>query len=172
MTGGYNTPSGEHVRVRHVKLPTGEGTWNFAVEYVRILLHWEDPAAEIVAQARASFLQVYPGSHPAPGRFCCGRCNALYQPTLHRADADRYAAQEQAFTETLRRDRAGGHRWVQHPFYYTLLALDDIGTDATQKELHEVARHIRPSRLRRYQDKEDRASRFRQAALKTALAYA
>jgi hypothetical protein len=87
-------------------------------------------------------------------------------------DAERYDAQEPAYMETLRRDRGAGHRWVQHPFYYTILALDEIGTAATRQELHHVARHIRPSLLRRYQAKDDRPSRFRRLAIETALKYA
>jgi hypothetical protein len=87
-------------------------------------------------------------------------------------DRERYEAQEPAFMEILRRDRADGHRWKQHPFYYTILALDELGTDAARQELHEVARHIRPSLLRRYQDAGDRPSRLRKLALETALTYA
>ena len=172
MTGGYRAASGEHVKVKYIKLPTGEGTWNSAVQFIRLLLNWEDPSAEIVQRAKTSFLEVYPFPHAAPGRFCCARCNAVYQPTLRLVDAERYDAQEPAYIETLRRDRGGGHRWMQHPFYYTILALDEIGTDATRRELHHVARHIRPSLLKRYQAKDDRPSRFRRLAIETALKYA
>jgi hypothetical protein len=172
VTGGYRTASGERVKVRYIKLPTGEGTWNSAVQYIRLLLNWEEPSTEIVQQARASFLEAYPFPHAAPGRFCCARCNAVYQPTLRLVDPKRYAAQEPAFIKTLRHDRAEGHRWKQHPFYYTILALDEIGTDAARRELGDVARHIRPSLLKRYQGKGDRPSRFRRLAIETALKYA
>ena len=172
MTGGYRAPTGERVNETRLKLPTGEGTWNSALQFICLLLHWEDAAAEIVQRARTSFLEVYPGRRAHTGRFCCGRCNAVYQPTLRLVDPEQYRAQEPAFVETLRRDRAGGDRWAQHPFYYTILALDEIGTDATRQELHDVARHIRPTLLRRYQGKEDRASRFRRLAIDTALRYA
>jgi hypothetical protein len=61
--------------------------------------------------------------------------NVMYTSTLKLVDPERYVAQEGAFVEVLRRDRTAGLRWKQHPFYYTLLALDEIGTDATRKEL-------------------------------------
>ena len=171
LTGGYRTESGEYVRSTHLKLPTGEGKWNLAVQFIRLLLNWEDPDAEIVHLARASFLDLYPGPHVKPGRFCCGPCNASFQPALHLVDAERYAAQEPAFIETLRRDRADRPRWKQHPFYCTILALDDIGTDAAHQELHYIAPHIHPSLATRYQSKDDRASRFRRLAIETALKY-
>jgi hypothetical protein len=172
MTGGYRARSGEYVKVKYLKLPTGEGTWNTAVQSIRAILNWKGPTAEVVARAKASFLEVYPYPHATPGRFCCARCNAVYQPTLRLVDPERYDAQEPAFIAALRHDRASVHRWKQHPFYYTILALDEIGTDAARQELFDVGRHIRPALLRRYEGKEDRASRFRRLAIETALKYA
>jgi hypothetical protein len=171
-TGGYRASSGKYVRLRYVKLPTGEGTWNHAVQAIRVLLNWEDPAAEVVQRAKTSFLERYPFPGAAPGRFCCARCNAVYQPTLRLVDRERYDDQEPAFMEVLHNDRADGTRWKQHPFYYTILALDEIGTPAARDELFHVARHIRPSLLKRYQGRQDRASRFRKLALETALQHA
>ena len=172
VTGGYRAASGEYVKLRYVKLPTGEGTWNDGVQSIRTLLQWQDPDTEIAQRARTSFLEVYPGRLDSPGRFCCGRCNAVYQPTLKLVDPERYEVQEEAFVEVLHRDRTEGLRWKQHPFYYTLLALDEIGTGAARDELRYVAHRIRPSLLRRYQDKDDRPSRFRRLAIETALRYA
>jgi hypothetical protein len=172
VTGGYRAASGEHVKIRYVKLPTGEGTWNSAVQSIRLLLNWEEPAAEIMQRAKTSFLETYPFPHAAPGRFCCARCNAVYQPTLKLVDRARYEAQEEAFVEVLHRDRTDGARWKQHPFYYTILALDEIGTQPAKEELHYVAHRIRPSLLKRYQSQKDRPSRFRRLAIETALKYA
>jgi hypothetical protein len=170
-TGGYRAPAGDYVRARYLKLPTGEGTWNTPVQAIRLILHWEKHDTELAQRARASFLDVYPYPHAAPGRFCCGRCNAVYQPTLKLVDPERYADQEPAFIEALNRDRRGGSRWGQHPFYYTLLALDEIGTDATRDELRAMARRIGPSLLKRYSGKDDRSSRFRRLAIESTLKY-
>jgi hypothetical protein len=139
---------------------------------MRLLLQWEDPGAEIVQRARTSFLEEYPYPGARPGRFCCARCNAVYQPALKLVDPERYQAQEGAFIDELHRDRTKGMRWKQHPFYYTLLALDEIGTDAAREELRYVGHRMRPSVLKRYRGKKDRASRFRQLAIEKALQYA
>jgi hypothetical protein len=171
-TGGYRKASGERVNVRYLKLPTGEGTWNSAVQSIRLLLNWEAPSAEIVQRAKTSFLEVYPFPHAAPGRFCCGRCNAVYQPTLKLVDPERYVAQEEAFVDVLHRDRTEGARWKQHPFNYTILALHEIDTPAARDELRYVAHRVRPSLLKRYQGKSDRSSRFRSLAIEKALKYA
>jgi len=66
--------------------------------------------------------------------------------------------------------RLGDVPLTQYPFYYTLLALHGIGSQAAQEELHTVARGLLPSLLGRYQVS-DRQSRFRRLAIDAALAY-
>ena len=171
-TGGYRAASGDYMPIRYLKLPTGEGKWNTTVAALRLILHWEALDSALAQGARTSFLNIYPYPNAAPGRFCCGNCNASYQPALKSANPDAYAAQEVAFIDVLRQERDSRSRWKGHPFYATVLALAEIGTEATLDELHAVAQHVRPSLLNRYRDKADRTSRFRALALKTALAYA
>lgn len=172
QTGGYRAASGDYVPVRYLKLPTGEGKWNTTVAALKLILHWEALDSDMAQGARASFLDIYPYPNAAPGRFCCGNCNATYQPALKAVAPDAYAAQEPAFIEVLRRERDGRSRWKGHPFYATVLSLAEIGTDAALDELHAVAQHVRPPLRNRYQDKADRVSKFRTLALETALAYA
>jgi hypothetical protein len=74
------------------------------------------------------------------------------------------------FIYSLQASRSGRRRWYRYPFYYTLLALHEIGSEAAQEELHAIAQGLRPSLLRRYQGS-DRQSRFRKLALGTALGY-
>jgi hypothetical protein len=75
-----------------------------------------------------------------------------------------------SFIQSLQASSSGRRRWYRYPFYYTLLALHEIGSEAAQEELHAIVQALRPSLLRRYQGS-DRQSWFRKLALETALGY-
>jgi len=175
LTGGYRSETGEYIRKKYLKLPTGEPKWNLPVEYVYTVLVWEKRSAAIVRRARHSFLNVYPGpgtryAGTKLGYFCCGSCNALCQKTLRLADPELYAESEEAFVDNLRSNRTARGRWRKYPFFYTVLALDEINSEATQEELFNVSEHIDPALLKRYQGN-DRASRFRRLAIQAVLRY-
>lgn len=176
LTGGYRSETGEYVRVKYPKSPTGEN-WHAGIESVYLVLFWEKESPDLAKRARASFLNVYPGPLTRPekvelGFHCCGSCNAVYQKTLKLADPELYAKQEEAFIGRPRDNRTSTGRWKisKSPFYYMILTLDEIGTEAAKDELANVAKHIRPSLVNRYRG-DDRISRFRRLALQTALEY-
>ncbi len=180
LTGGYRSETGEYIRVKYLKLPTGEQTWNTAIEYIYLLLAWEKEfaLAEAAGRARESFLDIYPGPYRRPekvqlGFHCCGSCNAVYQKTMKLADPELYAKQEKPFMDRLRENRTSTGRWKisKCPFYYMILTLDELNTDATREELANVAGHMKPSLLSRYQGN-SRISKFRRLAIETALKYA
>ena len=124
-------------------------------------------------RAKDSFLNVYPGPYTRYadtklGYFCCGSCNALYQKTLKFADPDLYTENEEAFMDNLQKNRTPRGRWRNYPFFYTILALDEIHTEPVEEELLNVAEHMKLSLLKRYQGN-DRASKFRRLAVEAAL---
>jgi hypothetical protein len=194
-TGGYRKPSGEYVvLIGYPKLPTGEAAVNPPLALAHIFLSATGGGdadqqrvsdmhlvrdAHLVSDAhlvRDNLLDVYPGPRKrrpellSAGYFCCPSCTAQYQLALSQASPTLYRDQEPHFMRNFQASRSERRRWYRYPFYYTLLALHEIGSDAAQEELHTVAQGIRPSLLKRYQGG-DRQSRFRRLALETALDY-
>jgi hypothetical protein len=175
LTGGYRNPSGEYVRKKYVKLPTGEQKGNLNIQYINQLLTWGKEIPTIEEKAKNHFLNVYPAPYKKPdlaqsGRFCCYSCNILYQKTLKLADQDFYAKQEKAFMRNLSKMKSSTGRWRGYPFYYTILTLKDIDSEATQDELRNVAKYLSQSILEKYNEN-DRALRFRKLAIQTVLKY-
>jgi hypothetical protein len=174
-TGGYRKPSGEYVRAINIKLATGEAAVNPSLTFAHIFLSATGGHDADGMHVRDNLLDVYPGPRKRPqllsdGSFCCPPCTAQYQLALSQASPTLYREQEPNFMQKLRASRSDRRRWYRYPFYYTLLALHEIGSEAAQEELHTVAQGIRPSLLKRYQG-DERQSRFRRLALETALDY-
>lgn len=97
------------------------------------------------------------------GMHCCPCCNSSFQRALFLCDRELYDEQEPAFMAKLKelRERGGGTRWYRAPFYYTLLALHEIGTKSTKEELRVVAGRA-GERLAKQRRGDDRASRARE----------
>ncbi len=70
--------------------------------------------------------------------------------------------------DDLLRKRTTRGRWKNCPFYYTILSLDEMNTEATQEELVNAAERVNRSVLKCYQGN-DGASRFRRLAGEAAL---
>ena len=96
------------------------------------------------------------------GMYCCPCCNSSFQRALFRCDRKLYREQEPAFMAKLKelRERGGGTRWYRAPFYYTILALHEIGTKAAKAELQLLAERA-GQRLANKHRGDDRASRAR-----------
>jgi hypothetical protein len=175
-TGGYARQSGGYERLRYVKLPTGEDKINQKVLLAANIAKIASPDNTFANVVREQFLSVYPGGANRRemlenGRFCCGSCTAQFQRALRRVDPSLYLEYEDCFLRDLRAKREGGNRWRGYPFYYTILCLDDIGTDLAAEELAEVAQKVRPNLALRYTD-ESRLSRFRKGSLDRLAKYA
>ncbi len=96
------------------------------------------------------------------GMYCCPCCNSSFQRALFYRDPELYHEQEPALMRTLAelRERGGGTRWYRAPFYYTVLALHEIGTKAAKAELGIIAEKA-GKRLAGKRRGDDRASRAR-----------
>jgi hypothetical protein len=187
LTGGYKTENGERIKSSYVKLPTGEPKYNFYSAYSYQILSWEKDR-NTINETRKYFLEAYPGPYnwstralkdervakrQLPRRYgyhCCGSCNTFYQKTLKLSDPEFYYDKEKHFLDNLEERRTKKGRWRNYPFYYTILSLEEIGSEGTKKELKTVAKYVKPSLLKRYK-KDDRASQFRRHALNTLLQY-
>jgi len=175
-TGGYRKPSGRYARTTYLKLPTGEAAINPSLTFAHIFLSATPADDADQVRVRDNLLDVYPGPRArqpellSAGTFCCPTCTTQYQLALSKASPNLYRQQEANYMHSLQASRSGRHRWYRYPFYYTLLALHEIGSEAALAELHAIAQGIRPTLLRRYQGS-DRQSRFRKLALETALGY-
>jgi len=165
-SSGYRKPDGKWVTV-YLKSFTGENGIHFphalACHVVRLVsanptfaremtdafsAHWRRPE-------QWQFLLKH-------GQYCCPCCNSSYQRHMFWLDPDAYHEQEPAFMRTLGklRKRGGGTRWYRAPFYYTILTLHEIGTDAAKAELQLIADRA-GRRLASRQRGDDRASRAR-----------
>lgn len=175
LTGGYRNSSGEYVRKKYVKLPTGEQKGNLSIQCIYQLLTWGKEIPTVEEKAKNYFLNVYPAPYKKPnlaqsGRFCCNSCNILYQKTLKLTDPDFYAKQEKAFMRNLSKTKSSTERWKGYPFYYTILTLKEIDSAATRNELRNAAKYVSQSLMEKYNEN-DRASKFRKLAIQTVLEY-
>ena len=96
------------------------------------------------------------------GMYCCPCCNSSFQRALFCCDQELYLEQEPASMAKLKelRERGGGTRWYRAPFYYTILALHEIGTEAAKAELRLIAERS-GKRLANKRRGDDRASQAR-----------
>ena len=69
------------------------------------------------------------------GVYCCGTCSAALWRHLQVSGAASDLARLENGLSVLRRQRDGAGRWKRFPFYYTLLALSEIGLPAVREEL-------------------------------------
>ncbi len=117
-------------------------------------LNVDQPAArQALERARQAIFIRMEQSEPQgkwAGVYCCGLCSVSlwrHLVTSHAAEDDRRL--ENGLQE-LHRYRDGAGRWKRFPFYYTLLALSEMGLPAARSELI-YAMPVAERMLRRYQ---------------------
>lgn len=89
-----------------------------------------------------------PGKWASVGVYCCGTCSvALWRHLLSSPEPADLPRLENGLAE-LRRHRDGEGRWKRFPFYYTLLALSEMGLPGVRDEI-EYAGNIIERALRR-----------------------
>ncbi|MCA9758561.1 MAG: hypothetical protein KDA27_22385 [Candidatus Eisenbacteria bacterium] len=106
-----------------------------------------------------------------PGVFCCGKCTIGMWRNLLSGGLDRT---EERLTKGLRwlhSMRNGSGKWNRLPFWYTVLALDEIDLPAAQKEIHYAAASLeRAAKKKPAGGNESDAAIRRQALAVRALA--
>jgi len=157
-------------------LVTGEGSTHRNCAIAAFAAKYFDQSSLLFRLIRHDFLYRHPGPLGSKkmlktGVFCCEKsCNIQYQRALALLDRDLYLLQEEAFLKGLRSKRKENRRWAIYPFYYTVLCLEDIASDATKDELHEIAKITNFGLMDRYHAS-DRHSRSRLLALEKLEGY-
>lgn len=77
----------------------------------------------------------------AIGLYCCGTCSAGYWRNLACSRFPRAEERLQKGLDHLKQNRASDGKWRRFPFYYTSLALIEIGPDLAKAELQYAAKH-------------------------------
>ena len=175
-SSGYRKPDGKWVTV-YLKSFTGENGIHFphalACHVVRLADVNRTFARELTEALSAHWRRPEQWRWLLEhGQYCCPCCNSSYQRHMFWLDPESYREQEPAFMQTPRalRKRGGGTRWYRAPFYYTILTLHEIGTDATKAELQVVADRA-GKRLANRRRGDDRASRARAAIVEMLNTY-
>jgi hypothetical protein len=88
-------------------------------------------ARSALANATRGMLQRVP--KPA-GTYCCGKCSVTYWRHLAAGGLDQQEKRLAAGLKSLKQHRDGTGRWRRFPFYYTLLALTEIGLSDVKSE--------------------------------------
>ncbi len=105
-----------------------------------ILLKVKDPSVRSALKIGTEGMIERMGGHKAsPGMYCCGICTASYW--RHHAVGG-LVNNEQSLKKGLRelkKHRDGKGRWKRFPFYYTVLALNDIDLPAVKTEIKYIA---------------------------------
>jgi hypothetical protein len=119
------------VRTRHV---LGE-------EACRLLVLLNVPDLEVqdalsrATAAMIEWLRGFESEGHAAGLFCCGTCSVAYWRHVAAGGLDRNEERLSAAVRDLKASRTGDSHWGRFPFYYTLLALSEMGTRGALEEM-------------------------------------
>ena len=78
-----------------------------------------------------------------PGIYCCGTCSAAYWRTLAIRLLPRAGERLRLGLKELKQLRSGNGKWRRFPFYYTCLALTEIGPELAKSEMQYAALYWR-----------------------------
>ncbi|HUK83455.1 MAG TPA: hypothetical protein VLZ12_12590 [Verrucomicrobiae bacterium] len=98
----------------------------------------------LVAEARVARRRAAEGMQARLGRsnsgtYCCGTCSVSLWRNLAAGGLPNAKRRLLAGLNALRRNRLGNGRWRRFPFFYTLLALEELGLPAALAELRYAA---------------------------------
>jgi hypothetical protein len=96
------------------------------------------------------------------GTYCCGTCSAAYWRNLAIHLLPRAEERLRLGLNELKQARAGNGKWRRFPFYYTCLALTEIGPEFAKDEMQYAALHWR-NNLRKFSSAESRVTRRKAA---------
>jgi hypothetical protein len=70
----------------------------------------------------------------SPGYFCCGICSVAMWRNILAGDFDQAERHLEGGVAALKASRSSDGRWGKFPFFYTLLALDELDSPAARAE--------------------------------------
>jgi hypothetical protein len=74
-----------------------------------------------------------------PGLYCCGKCSVGLWRNLLAGGLDRHEERLRCGAHHLRAMRDGAHQWRRFPFWYTVLALNEMDSAEARAELKYAA---------------------------------
>lgn len=125
-----------------------------ALRALRILGTGDKDVREAVSRATGSFEKRLTGASESydgrvTGFYCCGTCTVSYIRNLAIGTFSNSAGRMKAGLNELKKHRDGRGRWRRFPFYYTLLALREIGNRSARRELEYALPSIRRAAAKR-----------------------
>lgn len=155
---------------------TGEKIGSYAAtrhilgeEACRALILLEVPSAEVnkaLKQASEGMRQAL-SEHWADGIYCCGSCTVALWRHLTVGGLDNSENFIDQGIKVLKKHRDGKGRWRRFPFYYTLLALNELEDKYANEEIHYASKAC--ERLLNRKTKENNFSQRRQILLQKIL---
>lgn len=135
-------------------------------EALRAVILWNQKAHPTAIKALDSFKEMMNG-HPN-GFYCCYNCTPAFLRTLSVLKLNGRDEILEKGIGNLRKARTSNGRWRGFPFYYTLLTLSDMDVPSAKDELRYVGKTAQKL-VKKYENKDDRASRFRAIGLEAAI---
>jgi hypothetical protein len=100
---------------------------------VRALNHADEGLMRCLARAAQD------PRHVNPGLYCCGKCSVGLWRNLQAGGLDRHEERLRRGASHLRSLRDGDHQWRRFPFWYTVLALNEMDSIEARTELKYAA---------------------------------
>lgn len=101
------------------------------------------------------------------GQYCCGTCSVAYWRNLAAGGLEDSEGRLKAGMKALKSYRDGNGRWGRYPFYYTLLALNEIDMPSAIDEMRYAAPIL--ERVIKRKPKKDKISQRRRVLIERIL---
>ena len=135
-------------------------------EALRAVILWNQNSHPSAIKALGSFEEMVNGHQN--GFYCCYNCTPAFLRTLSVVKLNGRDEILEKGIGNIRKARTSDGRWRGFPFYYTLLTLSDINVPSAKDELRYVGKTAQKL-VKKYENKDDRASRFRAIGLEAAV---
>jgi len=133
---GFRLFTGERV---HSEAATGHILGEEACRTLLLLAVPDREVREALRRAGRGIQERLPTIRSSGGMFCCGTCSVALWRHLAAGGLQDGPRRLSRGIKALKEHRDSWGRWLRFPFYYTLLALTEVGTPAAAAELRYAA---------------------------------
>jgi hypothetical protein len=135
-------------------------------EALRAVVLWNRKSHPMAMKALDGFGEMVK-SHPN-GFYCCYNCAVPFLRTLSVVKPNGWDEILNNGIGHIKKRRVSNGRWRGFPFYYTSLALSEMDVPSAKDELKHAGKTAQ-NLIKKYKNKNDRASRFRTIGLDAAI---
>jgi hypothetical protein len=135
-------------------------------EALRAVVLWNRRSHPAAMKALEGFEEMM-NSHPG-GFYCCYNCAPAFLKTLSVVNLNNSDEILDKGIGNIKKARVSNGRWRGFPFYYTLLVLSEMDASSAKAELRYAGKTAQKL-IKKYENKVDRASRFKTIGLKAAV---